>query len=221
MKFFTSDFNKFFIDLAENNNRDWFHANKKRYEESVKEPFKAFTQEMITRINADDPEIDVEPKNCIFRINRDLRFTKDKTPYKMKMGAVIAKGGKKDNTSPGVYFELSPEHVRIYGGVYQADKETLYRMREYMAKNTTSFNKILNNKDFTATFGELHGDKNKIIPKEFREAAEKQPLIFNKAFYYYTTLKPSLVAKEELCDVLMEKYFIGKEMKEFLAKAIE
>ena len=102
MKFFTSDYNKFFIDLAGNNNREWFHANKKRYEENVREPFKAFTQEMITRINADDSEINVEPKNCIFRINRDLRFTKDKTPYKMQMGAVIAKGGKKDK-QPLVY----------------------------------------------------------------------------------------------------------------------
>ena len=124
MAFFTGDFLQFFIDLAPNNNKDWFDLNRKRYENSVKEPFKKFVQHMIDEIAKKDKAFkDIEAKDCIFRINRDIRFSSDKTPYKMNVSAVVAPEGKKSKAVNGVYFELSPEHVRVYGGVYEIDKE--------------------------------------------------------------------------------------------------
>ena len=91
MAFFTPDFLQFFIELAPNNNKDWFDINRKRYENSVKEPFKKFVQQLIGELAKSNPAFEsLEAKDCIFRINRDVRFSKDKIPYKMMVSAVIA-----------------------------------------------------------------------------------------------------------------------------------
>lgn len=217
---FTSDFTSYFKELAANNNREWFHDNKKRYEKFVKEPFKLFVQEMIDRISKDDPRIKIEPKDAIFRIARDIRFSKDKTPYKMHVGAVISPKGRKDMVSPGLYLQLSAEDVRVYGGVYMAQKDQLYNIRSYIAKNGATLTNIVNDKKFKKTFGKIHGEKNKIIPKEFKVAAEQQPLIYNKGWYYFTKEKPSLIAKPELFDVLIEHYYTGKPAQEFFEMAL-
>ena len=95
MAYFTQDFLDFFKELAANNHKDWFHANKKRYEASVKDPFKLFVQDMIDKAAKVDGRFAGEAKNAIFRINRDIRFSKDKSPYKLQMGAVISPGGKR------------------------------------------------------------------------------------------------------------------------------
>ena len=220
MAHFTKDFTAFFKDLAANNDREWFHANKKRYEKSVKGPFKNFVQEMIDRIAKEDPQVKLEPKDAIFRIARDTRFSKDKTPYKMHMSAIISPNGRKDHSTPGVYIQLGAEDVRFYGGAYAPDKDQLYTMREYITKNLKEFDKVISEKSFKQAFGEIHGEKNKRIPKEFMDAAEKQPLLYNKGWYYFVKLKPSLIAKDELCDVLMEHYHVSKPIKEFFTKAL-
>ena len=99
MAYFTKDFTKFLKDLEKNNNREWFNENKKRYEESVKEPFYNFIDEMIMRINAIDNNVAIQPKDAIFRIYKDVRFSKDKLPYKTQVSAVISPGGRKDMTN--------------------------------------------------------------------------------------------------------------------------
>ncbi len=91
MAFFTEDFLNFFIELAPNNHKDWFDLNRKRCEESIKKPFYAFTQHLIDRITKSDAAFkDLLAKDCVFRINRDIRFSKDKSPYKLQYSAVIA-----------------------------------------------------------------------------------------------------------------------------------
>ena len=95
-QWFTQDFIDFFSELEKNNTKEWFDANRKRYEKSVKIPFSAFTQAFINEVAKDDPELQQEAKNCTFRINRDIRFSNDKTPYKSTSSAIITKGGKKN-----------------------------------------------------------------------------------------------------------------------------
>ena len=113
MTYFTKEFNSFFADLAKNNKTEWFHANKKRYEEFVKVPFEEFVAEMISRMQKEDPEINILPKEAIFRINRDLRFSKDKKPYKEWVSAVISKFGKKDKSYPGIYFHIGTKGLML------------------------------------------------------------------------------------------------------------
>jgi uncharacterized protein (TIGR02453 family) len=220
MAWFTSDFNKFFIELAPNNNKEWFDANRKRYEKSVKEPFEAFVAEAIEQVAKVDPKVTITPREAIFRINRDVRFSKDKAPYKSRMSAVVAAGGRKDHSSGGIYFEIGPENVAFYGGQYMPDKDQLQRIREHIAANLAQFKKLRSAKAFVDHFGEIQGERNKIVPKEFKEALAKEPLIANKQFYFMAELPPKNVTSPKLVELLMEHYKAMKPMNDFLAAAL-
>ncbi len=218
---FDKDYVKFMKDLAANNNREWFHENKKRYENSVKKPFESFVQELIDQVAKLDKSVKIEPKQAIFRIHRDVRFSKDKTPYKTNASAIIGKDGRKGMHSPGMYVELGPEDARVYGGLYMLDTKQLLKVRTYLSKNLKEFNKLLNAKKFKETFGTIRGEQHKKVPKEFAEAIAEQPLILNKSFYYFVKLKPTLIAKPELVKTVMDHYKIMQPMNEFLAKAMK
>ena len=107
MSYFNQDFIKFFKELESNNNREWFNENKERYIHSVKDPFFSFVEEMIHRISEENDSFNIAPKEAIFRIYRDVRFSKNKLPYKTTASAIISPGGRKDFTTPGYYLELS------------------------------------------------------------------------------------------------------------------
>jgi len=216
MAFFKPDFLQFFIDLAPNNNKEWFDINRKRYEQIIKEPFKKFVQHIIDELSKTDGTYkNLEAKDCIFRINRDIRFAKDKSPYKMMVSAVIAPGGKKSKAINGVYFEFGPEYVRVYGGIYEIEKDDLLIIREGIAGNVAKFQKAYNNPIFTEVFGAILGDKNKIISKELKEAAEKEPLIFNKQWYFYKQFEPKILLSEDLDQVILKCYKAGRPVEEY------
>lgn len=218
---FTADFLQFYKDLAANNDRDWFQANKKRYESSVKQPFETFVKALIERMKVEQPTLDPEPKNAIFRINRDVRFSKDKTPYKLHSSAIISPGGKKDLVSPGLYIELGPEKVAVYGGIYMPEKPHLEAIRVHLAANLVQFERLLNAEDFKRVFDTIRGEKNKKLPKELQAAAAQQPLIFNKGFYFYHHMPAEAVLATEVVDSVLQCYAAGKPMAEFLFKAID
>lgn len=217
---FTPDFLQFYRDLAANNNRDWFHANKPRYEQSVKQPFEAFIALLIEQMRADDPTLDIYPKDAIFRINRDVRFSKDKSPYKLRSAAVIARGGRKDTVSPGMYIEAGPEQLAVYGGVYMPDKEQLTAIRGHIATNLERFDKLVNDELFASVYGTLRGDRNKVLPKGLKEVAERQPLIFNKAFYFYTQLPAEEILQLDIIDRVLDYQRAGRPMAEFLTEPL-
>lgn len=220
MSYFNKDFMQFFKDLAANNHKDWFDANRKRYETTVKEPFKSFVGDMISRVQKVDPAVQIEPKDAIFRINRDIRFSKDKTPYKTNVSAVITPGGRKDKVTPGLYFELNPENIRVYSGLYMLDTQQLHKVRSYIAANLDEFNKIINEKQFKKRYGEILGEKHKRVPKEFQEAYEKQPLIANKAFYCFAKLDPDEVLRDDFPELIMDYYKTVFPLKNYLTKAL-
>ncbi len=222
MAFFTPDFLQFFIDLAPNNHKDWFDLNRKRYENSVKEPFKNFVQHMIAEIAKTDSNFkDLEAKDCIFRINRDIRFSKDKTPYKMNVSAVVAPEGKKSKAVNGIYFEFGPEHVRVYGGIYEIDKDDLLTVRDGIANDIKGFQTAYTNPNFKKVFGTILGEKNKVIPKELKEAAEKEPLIFNKQWYFYAEFDAETVLDPKLDKLLLDCFDAGKPVENYFSKLIK
>lgn len=216
MAFFTEDYIAFFKELERNNNKDWFDQNRKRYENVVKKPFKSFVEHLIAKVHSIDPAVNIEAKNAIMRINRDIRFSKDKTPYKTHMPALISAGGKKNMGIPGQFFSLGLNGMEIFGGLYQPDKNQLYRIRQHIVYNLEGFNAIINDKKFKKLFGEIQGEKNKVIPKEFREDAERQSLIYNKSFYYNTNFGPEVIVSEELDDIWLDCYSTGKTLNDFL-----
>ncbi|MBK7268841.1 MAG: DUF2461 domain-containing protein [Flavobacteriales bacterium] len=220
MAWFTNDFNGFFKDLAKNNNKEWFDANRKRYEESVKKPFEAFTSEVIKRIAKHDKTITIGPKEAIFRINKDIRFSKDKTPYKLDTSAIISPAGRKDHATPGIYFELGPESVKFYGGAYQPEKDQLEKIRTAILRDGKGFRKAIEGKAFTTLFGTVKGEVNKVLAPEFKAMMAKEPLIANKQFYVGAELPAKLVADAKLMEVLMDHYQAMCPFNAWLAAAM-
>ncbi len=220
MSHLSPDFLEFFKELAPNNNKDWFDENRARYHESIKKPFEDFVTAVINEMRKTDESLNITYKDCIFRINRDIRFAKDKSPYKLNRSAFISNAGKKEKAIPGLYFELSPEHARVYTGVYQPDKEQLYAIREEIMENGKEFEKIISEKKFKATFGDILGDKNARLPKEFQAAAEKQSLLYNKQLYVYTTFEPEEILQEGFEKKIVETYKIAEPFAKFLSKPI-
>jgi len=152
MSYFTKDFIKFFKSLEKNNNTTWFHAHKSEYEKFVKVPFISLVDDVIVHIRQIDPEINISPKEAIFRINRDIRFSKDKSPYKTNTSAVVSKGGKKGKHNPGIFFMLGGSGIGIGGGVHAIDSNTLYKIRTYVSKNSTQLEKLVNEKEFKKVY---------------------------------------------------------------------
>lgn len=218
--YFTPDFLKFFKELAPNNNKDWFDVNRERYFKSIKTPFEIFVNDLIVNIQKIDKEIKVGAKECIHRINNDIRFSKDKTIYKMYRSAIITPSGRKNGEVPGFYFEMGPEKTSYYGGAYHLESASLQSMRTHIAKNLKEFDKLINDKKFVNMYGELQGEESARIPKEFKAAAEKQPLLMRKEFYFGADLKASTVLDKDVMKITMEHYKVANPLMLFLRKGI-
>jgi uncharacterized protein (TIGR02453 family) len=146
---------KFLKDLKKNNSKPWFDANRKRYEEA-KADFTNFIQQAIDAFGKKDKTIAaIKAKECLFRINRDIRFSKDKSPYKTNFGASINKGGKKAFSSAGYYFHLEPGQCFVGGGIYQPEPDALKKVRQEIDYNFKDFKKIIQSKKFKALYGDL------------------------------------------------------------------
>lgn len=214
-------FIQFYKDLAANNNRDWFHENKKRYEQTVKKPFQVFVTALIDAFKEIEPTTEMTAKQAIFRINRDIRFSKDKTPYKLHASAAISTTNKKDYAnSKGIYIEINPDFIRQYGGLYGLNKEQLQNVREGINKNMKRFQNLVTDNQFVETFDELRGEQNKRIPKAFKPAHAKQPLIANKQFYYYKEISIDQIDSDDLIKSLIENYKKALPLNEFFDEVL-
>lgn len=220
MIYFSPDYLEFFKELAANNNKEWFDRNRKRYETVVREPFKNFIGQLISEMSKSDPELDIEAKDAIFRINRDIRFSKDKTPYKLNNSALISPAGRKDKNNPGIYLEFGPEMLGVYGGIYMPSPTQVQKVRSYMLENLKGWEAAINKTAFRKAYGEIQGEKSKRIPKEFREAAEKHPLLYNKQWYYHADLSPEVILSENLMDTILDLWNKAQPVKNFLSNAI-
>lgn len=157
---------KFLKELAKHNDREWFQANKKRFD-AAQDNIIAFTGQMIGEIaKFDDAVGGLDPKACVFRIYRDTRFSKDKSPYKTNIGCWISPGGRR-SMLPGYYFHVEPGRSFIAAGKHQPDSAELLKIRNNIAANTKEFLKIVGSKAFIERFGPLSGDKLVKPPKGF------------------------------------------------------
>lgn len=221
MKYFTSDFVEFFKDLAKNNHKEWFNENKKRYESSVKNPFTLFLKDLISEIQKFDTELNIEPKDCILRINKDIRFSKDKTPYNLHYTAFISKGGKNDKSIPGIYLRFSPEEIGIMAGCYGVSSEQLLGIRKTIQTDIATFKNLYAAKKMIDKFGVIQGEELKRIPKEFQATYEKEPLIAKKQFYVIATRETELLISDNLINEIMDYWHTAKPLNDYLTKAIK
>ncbi len=220
--YFTQDFIDFFKELAGNNHKDWFDDNRKRYHETIKEPFEGFVSELVSALHRIDKSITPNPKNCIFRINRDIRFSKDKTPYKTDRSAIISPYGRKDKEYPGYYIRLSPETCFIGGGAYYLQKDNLLFLREKIQMNADEWHKLIEDKKFKKYFPQgIVGEKNKIMPRELKGREITSDYILNKQFYYMSEHKNDIILRDDLVEYCVERYATTLKIKNFMAEVFE
>jgi uncharacterized protein (TIGR02453 family) len=150
---------QFLKDIRANNNRDWFTANKARYEEA-REDFEKFIVALILQIASFDPPIgELEAKKCIFRIYRDTRFSRDKTPYKTNFGAHLVAYIQKVHDRAGYYIHLEPGNTFLAGGAYLPPGTWFKAIRQAIDKRDKEFTKILNNTAFKKYFEKIEGEQ--------------------------------------------------------------
>jgi uncharacterized protein (TIGR02453 family) len=168
----------FIKELVENNNRDWFNAHKKRYQDAL-EIFRGFAGELLTGISSFDPSIgNLEAKDTIFRIYKDVRFSKDKLPYKTHFGCWMAKGGRK-STDAGYYFHLEPGKSFMAAGVWMPPKEQLNLIRQEILYKADPYLKLINSTKMKKHYE--RGGKEDML--------KKGPIGFPKDFIHMEELK--------------------------------
>jgi uncharacterized protein (TIGR02453 family) len=209
----------FLKNLKKNNNRDWLQANKPAFE-LAKVDFATFVSDLIGRISKFDPAVGgLLPESCIFRIYRDVRFSKDKKPYKPNFGAYISLGGRK-SLAPGYYFHLEPGKCFLAAGKHNPDSSELFKMRKSIASKSDAFLKIINSKSFQKCFSEIHGEKLKTAPRGFPSDHKAVEYLKLKSCMAFVELKDDkFVASKEFATYVASVCKESKPLIDFLRKA--
>jgi len=175
---------KFIKDLEKNNNKPWFEANRNKYE-NAKADFEQFVQEIIDKHGKNDPDIaTLTAKQTTFRINRDVRFSKDKSPYKNNMGSYMARGGKK-SIFAGYYFHCQPGKSFAGGGLWMPQPADLSRVRQEIDYNLDEFKSIVESRKFRSVYGGLSNDPEYTltrVPKGFEADNPAAPYLKYKSY---------------------------------------
>jgi len=161
-----------------------------------------------------------DAKGAMMRINKDIRFSKDKTPYKTHVAAIISAHGKRNMRLPGMYVQISNDDVRFYSGTHTMEKDDLQNVRLHISENLAEFDKLLNDKRFKSVFGKVHGEQHKRLAPEFQEVAKAQPLMANKAFYYFKTYPSEFIFDDRIVQTLVNDYKAGYPLGQFLKEGI-
>ncbi|MFH5832452.1 DUF2461 domain-containing protein [Halalkalibaculum sp. DA3122] len=209
----------FFSELEKNNNREWFHQHKQEYEQHVKKPFAELVECLVPEVEKFEPGIPTDPAKLIFRINRDLRFTKDKTPYNTLMKAGFALGGKK-SILPGYYLGIDKAMIHVGGGLFNLDRPTIARVRRLIANESEKFADIVTGASFLETYKELKGEQAQRVNGSLKEALQKTPYVANKQFYGMTDIPlEDYLDSEELPATILSYFTKIRPLNEFLKKA--
>ncbi len=212
---------KFLKDLAKNNDKSWFEANRDQYE-NTKADYAAVVQQIISgTAKFDEPIGELTPKQCMFRINRDVRFSKNKSPYKTNMGASFSAGGKKAEGC-GYYFHCEPGQSFAGGGFYMPTPPELAKIRQEIDYNFDEWKKIVSAKKFTRHFPKGVEGNGSLVrpPKGYTDDNPAIEFLKLKGFIVTSPLDDNILTGKKLVAVITESFMAMKPMIDFLNKAI-
>lgn len=210
---------QFLTALQKNNNKEWFEQNRTTYDK-LRLEWIDLAAKVIKQTAIFDPEIaELEPKKCIFRINRDVRFSANKNPYKNNFGISLSKGGKAADFC-GYYVHLQPGESFIAGGSYQPMPDKLAAIRQEIDYNFEEFKKIIEHKDFVKHFGTLTGDKLQRPPKGYDAENPAIEYIKHKGFLAYLKIDDNNLTEKELLKNCEKAFKAMKPLNDFLNRAI-
>ena len=213
---------KFLKNLKKNNNKPWFDAHRKEYE-SAKEDFSNFVQTVIDAHGKKDKTINqLKAKECLFRINRDVRFSKDKSPYKTNMGAYINRGGKK-SLFGGYYFHCEPGQSFMGGGLWMPMPPELGKVRQEIDYNLATFKKILTSKKFKSVYKDISRGSEYVltrVPKGYEPTNPAAEYLKMKSFVALTNLKDSDLTSKGLVKKTTAAFEALQPLIEFINESI-
>jgi uncharacterized protein (TIGR02453 family) len=184
---------RFLRQLKRNNNRDWFQAQKNVYENTIKQPMLDLISAMASAFERFAPEMAATPRVSAYRIYRDTRFSKDKSPYKTHVAAVFPRKGLNKHGGAGLYVHISPEDVFAGGGLYMPLPEDLNAVRRHISENRKRFSGIVEHRTFRRLFGELSGDQLSRVPRGFRADDPAAHYLRFKQFLAGRDIDPGIV----------------------------
>jgi uncharacterized protein (TIGR02453 family) len=206
------------------NNKEWFDKNRDIYEQFLKSPMRSLLDNLSAELKKIDGRIVVSPKS-IFRINRDIRFKKDKTPYKSHYSAAITYDRLKTPELPLFYFHLSPDEFFFATGQYSTDNNLINRLRRNIIRNEDKFLSIIHKKDFVKTFGKVNGETLVNVPPEYRGnndlKDETKELIKMKQMYVFKSYSSEIGLSDELMELIIKNISITNEFNRFLFDSIK
>ena len=204
---------KFLNDLNSNNNRDWFNINKKRYEDSL-EQIKSFTTELVELMNLHDK---IENYR-IFRIYRDIRFSKNKTPYKNNF--VISLVREKPWLRGGYYLHIKPSDSFSAVGFWQPDKNDLFRIRKEIEIDGKEFNDMISSKLIIKNWGNLVGDSLKTNPRGFSKDHEYISILRKKSFLFKKSYSNKEVISKDFLSRLNEDFLDLRSFLDYMSNIL-
>jgi uncharacterized protein (TIGR02453 family) len=206
--------------LRKNNNREWYQANKSMYNEAKTE-FEHITEILIHEVSQFDKQIGgLRPKDCIFRIFRDIRFSTDKTPYKTNFGTYLVPGGRKFNHA-GYYLHIEPGESFVATGIYMPPSPVLTAIRKDIYNNHEEFKEILASEEIKEFFGELSGDKLKSPPRGFPKDFENIELLKFKSYGLIRMLEDRMLRNENPIPEIVTSFRISFPFVRFLNEAVD
>jgi uncharacterized protein (TIGR02453 family) len=214
---------KFLRDIKKNNNKPWFDAHRVQYEDAKKD-FETFIQVLIDKHGKRDATIkDITAKSCLFRINRDVRFSKDKAPYKNNFGASINKGGKK-SIYGGYYFHCEPGQSFVGGGIWMPMPPEMKKLRQEIDYCFDEFQKITGSKKFKAVYGDLYrgeGIALSRVPQGFEKDNPAGEYLKLKSWIAMKKLKDTELSSADLVKKSLEAFETLQPMLLFLNRSLE
>jgi uncharacterized protein (TIGR02453 family) len=211
---------EFLTQLRENNNREWFQANKKKYDKAKKD-FELFIELSIEQIKIIDPEVSgINAKDCLFRIFRDVRFSEDKRPYKTNFGAFIAKNGRKSRYG-GYYIHIEPDQCFLGGGCYMPASNVLKAIRTEIYHHPNEFRSIIESSEFKRHFPEMYGDKLKTAPRGFPKDFDHIDLLNYKHYAVGKSVSNEIVCSNKFVEEIDKTFKALYPLNKFLNEIVQ
>ena len=207
---------QFFRGLARNNRREWFLPRKALFEEKVKEPMRQLVDALNIALHDFAPVYETDPDKAIFRIYRDIRFSKDKKPYKEQIAATFHRHGSMGHGQGGYYVAISHKSVAVGGGVYMPEPPQLMAIRQRIATGHEEFRRILAGPSVRKLLGGLEGQRLSRVPRGFAADHPAADLLRYKYYILYKELPPGLVTSPALYKAVVERFRVMVPFLEFL-----
>jgi uncharacterized protein (TIGR02453 family) len=221
---FPKDFFAFFRELKANNNRPWFEENKERFKESVQAPMSQFITAMAPRLKKISKHFTADPRpngGSMFRIYRDVRFAKDKRPYKEHAACHFRHELGKDVHVPGFYMHFAPEEVMFGGGLWMPPPDTLGKVRDAIVGKPQVWKKAVTDKRFTAQFDGVHGEALSRPPRGYDAEHPFIEDIKRKSFFAMREGSVKLASSAKLVDEVADTFAAASPLLKFLCNALD